>query len=530
MEPTLFLLANLGVQPPAVCGQAMEPEDEDPEVGDECTTIGQIRQALLRWYRTLPAHRRPRAVQIALALVGEPTSHETRVSQQVARNLQATGAGVEDEVVNAILQNWGDTSDVPIVEAFLRHQAGSRHHHNLMQAADALRAGRQKRKPQQTPQGRQRLLVDMWNQTQAGTASSTNANKAVYIPENVLADTVENPGTYLPRLQILRLEQTWPALSETTRERVLATVISQLPEADLRGQATVIAAIYAQIDQDEAPKQLVDLRIGLRARQPDAINETKQIETQHIDSSTEEEERRRGEEEQRRGDERAPESPPQRDKKLRRPSKKAPRLTQREIAMLGRLPRKPREERKSTKEESSQTVGRRRCVWHGNFHRARPVRDIWDEPAEPEPPDMGSATRNFATQTGGRRRSEVHPQDIQQLPPEMEMVANWLAGPHHGQVPGGSGAETTTRARSPSLNLTDTDRGQLEGAEQATWAQEYEQMLQDEAAEAQHMAEAQDEIDSEEAREAQERAQLEAMGGNTYMDDSDSGRSMGSSS
>ena len=91
-------------------------------------------------------------------------------------------------------------------------------------------------------------------------------------------------------------------------------------------------------------------------------------------------------------------------------------------------------------------------------------------------------------------------------------------------------AETTTRARSPSLNLTDMDRRQLEGAEQDMWAQEYEQILQDEAAEAQHIAEGQDELDAEEAREAHERAQMEAMGGNTYMDDSDSGHSMGSSS
>ena len=45
-----------------------------------------------------------------------------------------------------------------------------------------------------------------------------------------------------------------------------------------------------QVDQAEAPKQLVDLRIGLRATQPHAINETEQIETQHIGSSTEEEE------------------------------------------------------------------------------------------------------------------------------------------------------------------------------------------------------------------------------------------------
>ena len=484
--------------------------------------MGQVRRALLRWYRTLPAHRRPRAVQIALALVGEPTSSETRVSQQVARNLQATEAGAQDEVIEAILQNWGDTSDVPLVEAFLRHQAKDRRQQSLIQAADALRAGRQKRKPRQPPPKSQRLLTDMGNQHQAGAASSTDDNGAAYIPVNILADTVENPGTYLARLQILRLEQTWPALSEPMRERVLAAVISQLPEADLRGQAAVIAAIYAQIDQDEAPKQLVDLRIGFRATQPDAINETEQIETQHISSSTEEEERRQGEHAQKSG-ERGPEGPPHRTKKHRRPSKRAPQLTQQQIATLGRLPRRPREETKSTKEESCQTVGRRRCIWHGNFHRARPTRDIWDEPAEQEPPDMGSATRHFATQTGGRRRSEVHLQDIQLLPPEMEMVANWVARPRHEPAPERLEVETTTRARSPSLNLT-------EGAEQARWAQEYEQMLQDEAAADQHIAEAQEESDSEAAREAQQRAQLEAQGGNTYMDDSDSGRSMGSSS
>ena len=346
-EPTLFLLANLGVEPRASCGQVNESVDMDSDFGDEHATTGQVRQGLLRWYRTLPVHRRARAVRIALALVGVSTNHEIRISQQVARDLQATEAGVEDEVVQAILQNWGDTSDVPMVEAFLRHQAKGSHRQHLMQAADALRAGRQKRSPGHTPQRGQRLLADMWSRPWAGATSSTDTSEAVYIPENILVNSVENPGTYLPRLQILRLEQTWPTLPEPMRERVLATVISQLPEADLRGQAAVIAAIYAQVDQAEAPRQLVDLRIGLRATQPHAINETEQIETQHIGSSTEEEERKQGERKQERRDAEDTEKPSQADKRPRRPSKKAPRLTQKEIAKLGSLPGRPKDDRRS---------------------------------------------------------------------------------------------------------------------------------------------------------------------------------------
>ena len=41
--------------------------------------------------------------------------------------------------------------------------------------------------------------------------------------------------------------------------------------------------------------------------------------------------------------------------------------------------------------------------------------------------------------------------------------------------------------------------------------------------------EGQDETEAEEAREAYERAQIEALGGSSDMDDSDSGRSMESS-
>ena len=84
MEPTLLLLAILGVEPPPLCGQSGEPLDTESEVGDEHITV-QVRRALLRWYRTLPPHRRARAVEIALNLVGSPTSHEVRLAQRVQR-------------------------------------------------------------------------------------------------------------------------------------------------------------------------------------------------------------------------------------------------------------------------------------------------------------------------------------------------------------------------------------------------------------------------------------------------------------
>ena len=81
-----LLLAILGVELPSICGQTGEQVDTESEVGEEYITVGHVRQALLRWYRTLPPHRRPQAVQIALNLVGAPTSHEVRLSQQIARN------------------------------------------------------------------------------------------------------------------------------------------------------------------------------------------------------------------------------------------------------------------------------------------------------------------------------------------------------------------------------------------------------------------------------------------------------------
>ena len=67
-------------------------------------------------------------------------------------------------------------------------------------------------------------------------------------------------------------------------------------------------------------------------------------------------------------------------------------------------------------------------------------------------------------------------------------MARWLARPRQEQAAHEIEPETTTRPRSPSLDLTDMDKGQMEGAPQALWAQKYEQMLQDEAAEAQHVA------------------------------------------
>ena len=313
----------------------------------------------------------------------------------------------------------------------------------------------------------------------------------------------------------------------------MASVISHLPEADLRGQATVIAAIYAQIDQAEPPKQLVDLRIGLRASQPHAIDETEQIDTQQIDSSTEESEEetegRRDRRERRRQDGAETNTRESRTSK-KKPGKKAPRLTQKEIGKLSRLPGKAREEQGGTREASTQTLGRRRCVWHGNFHRARPVLNILEEPAEGPQTEADRLAGHAATQTGGRRRSEVQLQDITRLLPEEEAVRDWLRQLRQTGPAEEGGPEDDSQRRSPSLDLTDADRRQLESEEQDRWAEEYERMLQDEEAEAQYAADYQHDLDSEDARAAYERAQMAAEGGSTYMNVTGSGHSGGSSS
>ena len=130
----------------------------------------------------------------------------------------------------------------------------------------------------------------MWSSAQSSRdRAAEETTHQTHVQESLVANNVENPGTYLPRLQILRLEQRWPNLPESQRERVMAAVIGQLPEPDLRGHAAMIAAIYAQIHQFEAPHQLVELRISLRASQEQAIDETAEVETQQINSSAEEE-------------------------------------------------------------------------------------------------------------------------------------------------------------------------------------------------------------------------------------------------
>ena len=90
-----------------------------------------------------PQPEAPQAIRVMLQIVGEGPGQQLRQSQQVARTLQAACEGGDDPVVEAILQNWADTSDVSFVESILRQRGRSKGNKQLAEAADRKELGLQ---------------------------------------------------------------------------------------------------------------------------------------------------------------------------------------------------------------------------------------------------------------------------------------------------------------------------------------------------------------------------------------------------
>ena len=307
----------------------------------------------------------------------------------------------------------------------------------LAQLAESLAPVKAQPKPGHA--GRQQgqvLLTQLWE-----TRPEANREKAAAVEEQyrtAIADTVENPDTYLPRLRLLRLEQTWRETSDAQKERVLASVVSQLPDGDLRWQAANVAAVYAAIHHPEPPKQLLQLRIDLRERHFDiAENMTRDVE--QVNSSQEQDQaatvmETTSQEEDGHGGRREPmdRQPTKTRAGPKKPRPRKPRLTQteKEIVVLRTIPRRARNSpgtSKPARDGTMQTLSRRGCCWQGIVpHRYRPTLDIAEEPAPVREEDKNGRRSSAGTQTGGRRRAMVERADTEALLPEEAVVQQWL--------------------------------------------------------------------------------------------------------
>ena len=338
----------------------------------------------------------------------------------------------------------------------------------------------------------------------------------------IVQRSVDNPNTYMARLRLLRLEQYWSTTSDDQKERVLASVIGQLSEAELRSQAPNIAALYGQLHlhQQDPPKQLLQLRIDLRQKNQEDEHETL-TGVEQVNSSQEQSDTG-GQQEAA-----ATAVVPDKERETKpaaapkttqtRPGKKGarrrPTLTQQAIGKLSKVPRRTRPAVGERAEQGMQTLGRRRCCARGTPQRARPTLDVLEEESGDENALQHDGLRSTHTQTGGRRRERVEYRNATILLPEEATVQEWLQKMRQDRQGREQEEARTARPRSPSLEMNSEDERQTERWAMRQIQEQYELMVQEERAEENFAAQYQEELEVEAALEQEERAEVEALRG-----------------
>ena len=145
----------------------------------------------------------------------------------------------------------------------LRNVAKHVHRDQFTRAAEQLKQTRKKGKAAGSEVQRGQLLrPQVWGAGSAGQSSTSSTRITSEAFWAMVDVNVDNPATYRSLLQLLRLGQFWEA---SQKERILASVIGQLDEREVKTHASLISRLYTRVEESEEPKELLELRIALRS-------------------------------------------------------------------------------------------------------------------------------------------------------------------------------------------------------------------------------------------------------------------------
>ena len=319
MNPTLLLLAALGVGPPG-------EEDED------ALSFGIIRPALLQWVGSLTDSQLRRALPVVLRLErGKvyplPLLEEGR---RLMRHFEEEGSATPP-TVDVFLENWVEHSDAGIVESILSLLSQRTRKGVLQATANNLRERRLQYKQwenEATKERKKKRQLQLWQAFQNGREKHpTGSLPAEYPPDN--------RNTLQEREALLHLQQQWDRVTPEARERMLQHIVAQIPPHMLQELAIHIATAHSLLGDNSPPTSLTTIRLHLRRpneEEEDRDGSSRQRAPAATAAATTEGDKRRNEQEARGKEERAKENLAHRYETMGKRGQQAVQFTQIDIA------------------------------------------------------------------------------------------------------------------------------------------------------------------------------------------------------